>query len=514
MNSDGQKRTLNPLHLPTVPVRKSVPPSPAAPVASEAAARTKRTARLSAFQQRVITLMAGPVIAAILIATVAGLLLMRIQQEESAKQHAAQYAHLIAAQVDDNVNTLAEVAEATHSRLFLVDGSQKIVEDSAALLEGQPFPIAIPTAGAAFTAIDGERHVVAGHPDDGDSDTPRLVVAFPASQLMPSWLTLLPYALSLALLSLLIGLVIALPRTTAFARPLEALFAAAAKISEGDFDARAEVPAEAGDLQRLARTFNLMANEMHAARSAQRDFLSSVSHDLRTPLNSIQGYSQFLKDGAVPIEETERVATIINHEATRLSRLIQDLLDLARIESGRLVMNQRSTTMNKVLGEAVADFATEAENAGVTVNLQVPRRTLPTHGDQERLKQALSTLIDQAIASAEKGGKDVTIEATLAGVRIGQRTTTPTESDDEGTSDLGRWWIEVLIRDNGPTLSAEERERLFERLRLLTDAQEAKLNVSLVVAREIIHAHGGDLTVHEGKDHSNELLLRLPMKMR
>src|SRR5690606_1959816 len=126
-------------------------------------------------------------------------------------------------------------------------------------------------------------------------------------------------------------------------------------------------------------------------------FLANVSHDLRTPLTSIQGFSQAMMDGDIPESQLHRYASIIYSESGRLSRLVQDLLDYARIEAGRFTMQRRDLNLKDILTQVQAAYEPQAAHAGLKLDLELPRRALPLFADDARLAQVFNNLVDNAI---------------------------------------------------------------------------------------------------------------------
>jgi signal transduction histidine kinase len=376
---------------------------------------------------------------------------------------------------------------------------------------------------------------------------------------------------------------------------LEALNQAATGMAAGNYDARVTTSSDIQELQTLSGTFNTMADEVKAARQVQRDFLANVSHDLRTPLTSIQGFSQAMMDGAVPAPQLNRVATIIYTEAGRLSRLVLDLLDLARIEAGRFSMNRRDINLKDILGQVKESFEPQAERANVTLDFKVPSRALPLFADADRLSQVFGNLLDNAITYARQGERHVKVTAVLGGLRNLRSysnsavaavsangngltpsveevlssitaprpaisaegvavatiatatatktatvaapptngngtngngaskplatdgavpTTAPTAPVAEGEGKLGRWWVEVTITDDGPGIGYDQKARVFERFHRGDAARSGGgLGLGLAISKEIVEAHGGDISVQDNTPTGTAFIIRLPMKM-
>ena len=209
--------------------------------------------------------------------------------------------------------------------------------------------------------------------------------------------------------TLVVSIILALLIARSIAKPLQRITAATEEIARGNYDQTLDItsPDEVG---RLAASFNTMAREVRASRQAQRDFVANVSHELKTPLTSIQGFSQAILDGTADDEVNRyRAVEIIGSEANRMSRLVDELLDLARIESGQIKMLREPVDMTKVLEACVEKFTLQARESNVELALDAP--TLPhVTGDKDRLAQVFTNLLVNALKHTPPAGK-VTVKA-------------------------------------------------------------------------------------------------------
>ena len=270
-----------------------------------------------------------------------------------------------------------------------------------------------------------------------------------------------------------------------FARPLQRVARAATAVARGDYSARAPVsgPPEA---RSLAESFNQMTAEVLAANTAQRDFLSNVSHDLKTPLTSIQGYAQAIIDGAA--EDTGEAAQIIYEEAGRLNRMVVELTDLERLQAGRLSMASDRIDMAQLTAGVVQSLAVVAEKKKIRLESAIEQA--PTViGDGDRLAQVLMNLISNALKyTSADGVVRVAVDRAGAGAA-------------------------VSIRDSGIGIPREELSRVFERFYQVDKARGPKrgTGLGLAIAREIVEAHGGRITVDSrGRGKGAEFRVWLP----
>lgn len=309
-----------------------------------------------------------------------------------------------------------------------------------------------------------------------------------------------PLWLLLILVATLTLVVFVLSRWTAGAvsRSLAPVLQGTEAIADGDLAYRIDsATTSINELRALAESFNQMAARVQRSQQAQRDFVANVSHDLKTPLTSIQGYSQALLDGtAATTASRERAAVVINQEAQRLGRLVEEVIDLARIDSGRLQLRPEPVDLAALIDELVELLEPRSAAADITVTMQVPAGGLPRlHADPDRLRRVLTNLLDNALAYTPPGGA-VAIAAT------------PLPRD--GAAPVG---IEVAVTDSGPGIAAEDFERIFERFYRVDKARTAGngSGLGLAIVKEIVEAHGGAVGVESQPGQGSRFWLRLPL---
>jgi two-component system OmpR family sensor kinase len=221
--------------------------------------------------------------------------------------------------------------------------------------------------------------------------------------------------------------------------PLGRLVAAARGIGTGDLGTRV-VPEGDDEVAEVADAFNDMAVALEHEQAEQRAFLASVGHELKTPLTTVQGYTEALLDGTVEDPEERRSSLErIHRETLRLARLVQDLLDLARLGRGQFAVALVDADVGAVLREAAADAGDRAADRGVPVQQHLEGR-LQAHVDPGRLRQVLDNLLDNAARSSPPG-RPVTLAARA----------------------LPDGWVEAAVVDEGPGIAPEDLPRAFER---------------------------------------------------
>jgi two-component system OmpR family sensor kinase len=224
-------------------------------------------------------------------------------------------------------------------------------------------------------------------------------------------------------------------------RPLSALAATARRLSAGerDVEAPARGPAEVAD---VGRALNDLAVALTGSEARQRRFLADVSHELRTPLTAVTGYAEGLADGTLTGDAVVPAGQVIQAEAARLRRRVEDLLALARMEADNFRLEPAQADLNELIRAAGLAWQPRADAVGVTLQVSLPSRPVVVRTDAERVRQAVDALADNAL------------RVLSAGHRLG--------FDCGQDSDVA--WVRVS--DDGPGLGPDDLEVAFERGRL------------------------------------------------
>lgn len=273
-----------------------------------------------------------------------------------------------------------------------------------------------------------------------------------------------------------------------FTQPIAAIEAATNSIAAGDLDARVTIRGD-DELAHLGASVNTMAADLGRSRQLEQQFLMSVSHDLRTPLTAIEGYAEALSDGAV--DDPAHTGEVISNHASRLDRLVRDLLDLARLQARQFQMEMRPVDPAVAIGRTVAGMRAEAEARGITLTDEADLGSTVT-ADPDRLGQIVSNLVDNAIKYA-----DSTINVKLAPF----------------LTETGGHVVRLTVADDGPGISQEDLPRVFERL-YVTQQKPKRAEVSsglgLAIVRELSHAMGGSVSVASELGVGTTMVVELP----
>ena len=256
-------------------------------------------------------------------------------------------------------------------------------------------------------------------------------------------------------------------------RPLRAAERATVRIASGDLSAPLpEPPARAAhEVAQLTRSINAMAGSLAQSRGLERQFLLSVSHDLRTPLTSIRGYADAITEG-VGADPTD-AARVISAEARRLDRLVRDLLDLARLDAHAFSFEVRPVDVAEVLLDTTEGFRPTAEGAGITLQVRDPGAPMMADIDPDRLAQAVANLVENGLKYA----------ATTLWV------------DVQAQPGIG---VAIHVVDDGPGITAEDVAHVFDRLYTVDRRPSRSVGgtgLGLAIVRELVAGMGGRVSV-------------------
>lgn len=198
-------------------------------------------------------------------------------------------------------------------------------------------------------------------------------------------------------------------------RPLKQINNTAQKIAQGQVDKRAEVYSS-DEIGELAKAFNSMADSLEAVEKNRREFISNVSHEIRSPITSIKGFVGGIIDGVIPDEKENYYLTLAYEETQRLTRLVNDLLDLSSIEAGQFSMKTEEININEIIRTTVIKFESKIKSRRINVNVNFQDDSLCVIADRDRIIQIVTNLLDNAIKYVSQGG-NIKISTKNKGVK-------------------------------------------------------------------------------------------------
>ena len=252
------------------------------------------------------------------------------------------------------------------------------------------------------------------------------------------------------------------------------------------------VPLRRGGADRMGTLLVLNdVTELRRLERARQEFVANASHELRTPLTAIRGYVETLLEGAVDDSGRARpFLEVVARHAERMSRLVDDLLDLSNIESGRLQPERHAVSLDEVARQVFALQQEAASKKGITFRLEIPPDLPPALADRDRLQQILINLVDNAIKFTSAG--QVTLSAQKA-----------------SSSHL-----EVVVTDTGTGISSTDLPRVTERFYRVDRARSRELGgtgLGLSIVKHLVHAHGGELYIESELGKGTTVRFTLPI---
>jgi two-component system OmpR family sensor kinase/two-component system sensor histidine kinase BaeS len=314
------------------------------------------------------------------------------------------------------------------------------------------------------------------------------VVAVDESAVRQAWQKLLPRLFMAGGLSFLASVVVASLLARSISRPLRQITAASEEIARGRYDQ--QIPSYGGEeVGRLARAFNDMALQVSRSHRTLRDFIANASHELKTPLTSIQGFSQAMVDGTLSTrDDFAEAGKIINEEAVRMRGLVDDLLYLSQAEAGQVVLHPDRVDPLELMTETRERFRRKAERAAVRLVLE-GAETPDVKADPRRLEQVLANIVDNALRHTPAGG-----------------TVSMSSSTDNGH-------VSLAVHNTGSFIAPDVIPRVFDRFFQVDPVRsraDGNTGLGLAISKEIVEAHGGNISVKSSETGGTEFVIILP----
>ena len=260
-------------------------------------------------------------------------------------------------------------------------------------------------------------------------------------------------------------------------KPLAEINSVARRISNGDVDKRVYLKSD-DEIGELAQSFNFMADSIEKNEKNRREFISNVSHEIRSPITSIKGFISGILDGVIPQEKEKYYLSIAYEEIQRLTRLVNDLLDMSAIEAGEFSLRIMEVDINEIIRLTVINYETKIKEKRASVDVCFDEDNLFVAGDKDRLVQVITNLLDNSIKYVNEGGK-IKISSKVKGKKA---------------------YISVF--NNGPKIAEEDLLHIWDRFYKADKARTAKdsTGLGLSIVRNIITQLQEDIWV-ENKDN-------------
>ena len=263
------------------------------------------------------------------------------------------------------------------------------------------------------------------------------------------------------------------------AEPLKEMSLAARRFARGDFSTRVDDTGRVDEIGQLTDAFNTMADSLERSESLRRDFIANVSHELKTPMTVISGFSDGILDGTIPKEQERRYMEVISSETKRLSRLVRNMLEMSRIQSTTAEALLRGQfDISEIIRVTLLGLGGKIEAKRLDVDPELPEEPIMTRGEKDSITQVVYNLIDNAVKFAEEGS---TLRVSLW---------------KQGTKAY------VSVENKGETIPADEMPLIFDRFHK-TDRSRSEnrdgTGLGLYIVKTILDNHNEDILVNSSE---------------
>lgn len=269
-------------------------------------------------------------------------------------------------------------------------------------------------------------------------------------------------------------------------KPLAEINNTAKKLSKGEVDKRVEIKSQ-DEIGELVNSFNSMADSLAKVEKNRREFISNVSHEIRSPITSIKGFIGGILDGVIPKEKESYYLSLAYDETQRLTRLVNDLLDLSAIDSGQLTLNITKININELIRRTVIKFEEKVRERGIKVDVCFNQDELYVMGDADRINQVITNLVDNAIKYViDKGIIQLAVK---------------TKGDK----------AYISIYNDSNTLKEEDLKHIWDRFYKADKSRTVKVStgLGLPIVRSILTEHGEDIWVENSNNTGIKFIFTL-----
>ena len=312
--------------------------------------------------------------------------------------------------------------------------------------------------------------------DDGGCTVGYAIVSNSIDNMLEAWRSIQLIIILIAGAVFIIALLVSLAYWRKMAKPLDLMAAASAKFARGDFSVRVpQVSSPEDEMGALIVSFNNMADSLQSAEKRRSEFISNISHELRTPMTTISGFADGLLDGTVPKEDTVKYLTAIRDETKRLSRLVRDMLDVSRAGNSASDPARRiDFDLTELVLQTLLSFESRATAKDLDVDPQLPDTHIMVHADKDAITRVIYNLIDNAVKFAN-AGSCITIRLY---------------KDDEKAY--------CSVKDEGEVIPPEDLPFIFDRFHKSDRSRSLDkdgVGLGLYLVKSIINAHNEDIAV-------------------
>jgi len=295
------------------------------------------------------------------------------------------------------------------------------------------------------------------------------------------------FFLNSVFIAILISVLFALVFSRKITKPLKEINNAARIIAGGEFQNTLSISSK-DEIGELAASFNNMIEALKNLEDMRRGFIANVSHELRTPMTSIRGFIEGILDGTIPCERQNYYLSIVRDEVNRMNRLVNDLLDLARMEAGEIKLNLIDFNINELMRRSIIKIESLIIEKNINVEAEFEEEELYVYADVDSIQRVILNLMHNAIKFTSEGGK------------IKLKTSRKRDK------------VVVCVEDNGPGISKDEINLIWDRF-YKSDKSRGKdktgTGLGLAIVKNIITEHGQDIYVESEQGVGTKFIFTL-----
>ena len=300
------------------------------------------------------------------------------------------------------------------------------------------------------------------------------VVTTPAADLHEMWEGFIYLFLVVAVVVLIISLITTYITSIRQTKPLEEMAVAVRRFGQGEYDVRVDDHGRKDEIGELAKAFNAMADSIALAETRRQEFVANISHELKTPMTTIAGFTDGILDGTIPQDKAPEYLKVVSSETKRLNRLVRKMLDLSKLAATENITGHEQFDLCENMCQMLLSLEGKINDKGLDVDIQIPDHAVMVWGEPDAITQVGYNLMDNAIKFA--------YPKSVLGLSIVTR-------DDKAY---------VTIRDNGPTIPPEELSLIFDRFHKSDKSRSMDkdgVGLGLYIVKTILNNHKERITV-------------------
>ncbi|MBM6829253.1 HAMP domain-containing histidine kinase [Anaerotignum lactatifermentans] len=290
------------------------------------------------------------------------------------------------------------------------------------------------------------------------------------------------------LLAFMVSILVSIVTSRRMTEPMMEMNKAAKVIAGGNFEQRVEIYSE-DELGQLAESFNHMAESLQNTETTRRNFIANISHDLRSPLTSIQGFLTAMLDGTIPPERQEHYLQIVLEETQRLSRLAEGVVEMSRAQSAKIILEETDFDINELIRENSAILEPQMQEKNLSLQVSLAEKVSMVRADRDKISRVIRNLMGNAVKFSNADGV-IEVETTLSGKNK----------------------ILVSVQDHGAGISEEDQKYIFDRF-YKADAtrnqDKTGMGLGLSIVREFLQAHGETIAVKSKEGEGSKFVFSL-----